>query len=237
MPSRDSVDLIAKLPFYKVMKELLFQSLSLRDWVCKTFASNGQLKIQNASSEFATLRLDPEGIRVGPEGTFYISDEYGPYVFEFNRQGHLIRRNNIPSKFAMANPSADPNAELLGNSSWRQANRGMEGLAISPHGRFLFGMMQNALLQDNGLNPPPSTDRLGLNNRILKIVLVNGETHEYVYVLEAINRGQDYEGKHFPNASKSFRDPFMRILLRSKAQTRLRSFAIKPSHTRVSAVT
>jgi hypothetical protein len=40
-----------------------------------------------ADSELETLRLDPEGIRVSPHGTFYISDEYGPYLFEFNRQG------------------------------------------------------------------------------------------------------------------------------------------------------
>jgi len=42
-----------------------------------------------ANDELATLRLDPEGIRVSPHGTFYISDEYGPYLLEFNRQGHL----------------------------------------------------------------------------------------------------------------------------------------------------
>jgi hypothetical protein len=65
----------------------------------------------------------------------------------------------------------------------------MEGLAISPDGRTLFGIMQNALIQDHGLNPG-TTDRVGLNNRILKIDLVTGETHEYVYVLDAINRGQ-----------------------------------------------
>ena len=142
-----------------------------------------------ANDELATLRLDPEGIRVGPHGTFYISDEYGPYLFEFNRQGHLLRRIEIPSKFFISNPSADPNTELLGNTAGRQANRGMEGLAISPDGRTLFGIMQNALIQDNGLNPG-TTDRLGLNNRILKIDLLTGETHEYVYVLDAINRGQ-----------------------------------------------
>lgn len=135
-------------------------------------------------------RLDPEGIRVAPDGTFYVSDEYGPYVFQFNRQGHLVRRLELPSRFAIANPSADPNEELLGNTTGRQANRGMEGLAISPDGTTLFGIMQNALLQDHGLNPSPSTDRLGLNNRILKIDLATGETHEYVYVLDAINRGQ-----------------------------------------------
>src|ERR1044072_1726193 len=60
-----------------------------------------------AAGAFAN-RLDPEGIRVSPEGTFYVSDEYGPYIFEFNRQGHLLRRLTIPSRFAIANPSADP---------------------------------------------------------------------------------------------------------------------------------
>lgn len=141
-----------------------------------------------AAGSFAN-RLDPEGIRVSPEGTFYVSDEYGPYIFEFNRQGHLIRRLTIPAKFAIANPSANPNEELSDNIAGRQANRGMEGLAISPDGHTLFGIMQNALLQDHGLNPG-TTDRLGLNNRILKVDLISGETHEYVYVLDAINRGQ-----------------------------------------------
>jgi hypothetical protein len=154
----------------------------------------GQIFVGAASSfvtgdDLATLRLDPEGIRVGPNGTFFISDEYGPYIFEFNRQGHLVRRVEVPDKFAIATLSSDPNVELLGNSAGRQANRGMEGLAITPDGRYLVGIMQNALLQDNGLNPG-TTDRLGLNNRVLKTDLATGETHEYVYVLDAINRGQ-----------------------------------------------
>lgn len=152
------------------------------------FKDKGNGSFVGAAGSFSD-RLDPEGIRVAPDGTFYISDEYGPYIFQFNRQGHLLRRLEVPSKFAIANPDADPNEELLGNMAGRQANRGMEGLAISPDGSTLFGIMQNALLQDHGLNPP-STDRLGLNNRILKVDLATGETHEYVYVLDAINRGQ-----------------------------------------------
>ncbi len=110
----------------------------------------------------ATLRLDPEGIRVGPSGTFFVSDEYGPYIFEFDRQGNIVRRLEVPEKFFIANPSADPNAELSGNSSGRQANRGMEGLAISPDGTTLFGIMQNALLQDGAVTPGTTT-RVGLN--------------------------------------------------------------------------
>jgi hypothetical protein len=152
------------------------------------FKDKGGDNFVGAAGSFSD-RLDPEGIRVAPDGTFYVSDEYGPYIFQFNRQGHLLRRIELPSKFAIANPSSDPNAELLGNTAGRQANRGMEGLAISPDGSTLFGIMQNALLQDHGLNPP-STDRLGLNNRILKVDLATGETREYVYVLDAINRGQ-----------------------------------------------
>jgi hypothetical protein len=139
--------------------------------------------------ELGDLRFDPEGIRVGLLGTIFVSDEYGPDLFEFDIFGRLLRRINVSSKYKISNPSEDPNEELMNNTSGRQANRGMEGLAISPNNRFLFGMMQNALIQDNGLEPG-DTDRLGLNNRILKIDLLTGRKQEYVYVLDAINRGQ-----------------------------------------------
>jgi Esterase-like activity of phytase len=173
-------------PFPNI-RTVLLDTRFLKNELGQTFVgAAGAFDINN---ELGTLRLDPEGIRVGNDGTFYVSDEYGPYVFEFDRQGHLVRRIAVPSKFFIANPSADANAELLSNTSGRQANRGMEGLAISPDGRTLFGIMQNALLQDNGLSAG-TTNRLGLNNRILKIDLLTGETHEYVYVLDAINRGQ-----------------------------------------------
>jgi len=148
-----------------------------------------------AASDFAN-RFDPEGIVVAPDGTFYVSDEYGPYIFQFDRQGNIVRRIEIPSKFSILNPSGDPTAELRNNSQGRQANRGMEGLAISPDGSTLFGIMQNALIQDAGLDMPLPADptvapgRLGLNNRILKVDLSTGATSEYVYVVDAINRGQ-----------------------------------------------
>jgi hypothetical protein len=166
---------------------LLLDTRLLKNEAGRTFL--GAAGAFDANSEFATLRLDPEGIRVGYNGTFYISDEYGPYVFEFDRQGHLLRHIAVPSKFFIDHPSADPNAELLGNTSGRQANRGMEGLAISPDGTTIFGIMQNALLQDHALTPG-TTDRIPLNTRILKIDLASGKTYEYLYVLEATNRGQ-----------------------------------------------
>ncbi len=147
-------------------------------------------------SDLSTLRFDPEGIRVAPDGTFYVSDEYGTYVFQFDRQGNLLRRLPVPGKFFIANPSANPTQELRNNTSGRQANRGMEGLAISPDGSTLFGIMQNALIQDQGLVTPNPLDpnvapgRRGLNNRILKIDLATGETEEFVYVIDVIGGGQ-----------------------------------------------
>ncbi len=173
-------------PFPNI-RTVLLDTRFLKNEVGQTFV--GAAGSFTAGNDLATLRFDPEGIRVSATGTFFTSDEYGPYVFEFDRQGHLLRRISIPSKFAIANPNSDPNVELLGNSSGRQANRGMEGLAITPDGRFLIGIMQNALIQDHGL-APMTTDRLGLNNRILKIDIATGETKEYVYVVDAINRGQ-----------------------------------------------
>ena len=46
-----------------------------------------------------------------------------------------------------------------------------------------------------------------------------------------------HDGKHLPKATSSLGDPLMRIFLRSKAHSRLRSFATNPSHVSLSAVT
>ena len=127
----------------------------------------------------------------------HVSDEYGPAIHEFNRQGHLLRSIAVPEKFLIANASGDVDTagtslELYPalNTSGRQANRGMEGLAITPDGRYLVGIMQNALLQDNGLNAAVPPGRVGLNTRLLKVDLQTGATSEYVYVVDAISQGR-----------------------------------------------
>jgi hypothetical protein len=163
----------------------------------------------STTNPLATLRFDPEGVVVGRDGTFFVSDEYGPYIREFNRQGHLIRRILVPDKFLLTDPAPSGNQsgdldnttdaqslELYNNTTGRQANRGMEGLAITPDGKMLVGIMQNALLQDHGVaitgpaTTPGSATRKGLNNRILTIDLETGTTHEYVYSVDAINQGR-----------------------------------------------
>ncbi|HEX4485699.1 MAG TPA: esterase-like activity of phytase family protein [Terriglobales bacterium] len=54
----------------------------------------------------------------------------------------------------------------------------MEGLAITPDGKALVGMMQAALIQDNLLGGPAK--------KLLRIVTIDissGKTHEYAYLL------------------------------------------------------
>ncbi len=88
----------------------------------------------------------------------------------------------VPEKFLVSKPSSKAKAELPpNNKSGRQPNKSMEGLAISPDGGKLFGIMQNPLIQDGALDE--SNKRIGVNNRILEVDIATGKTREFVYPL------------------------------------------------------
>lgn len=119
-------------------------------------------------------RLDPEGIRVSHNGKVYISDEYGPYVYEFDRvTGKRTRVFNLPAAFDTNNLSAKGGDEIADNTIGRVANKGMEGLAITPDGSMLIGFEQSPLIQDGGDG--------GRTNRIITIDIETGVTHQFVY--------------------------------------------------------
>ena len=120
-------------------------------------------------------RLDPEGIRVSNDGkSVFISDEYGPYVYQFDRQtGERMKSFVLPGNLAVANQNSQGALEISGNTSGRVANKGMEGLAISPDGTTLYGFMQSPLAQDGGDG--------GRANRIVKIDVASGTTQEFAY--------------------------------------------------------
>lgn len=142
----------------------------------------------DATNSPNSRRLDPEGARVSNDGrSVFVSDEYGPFINQFDRAtGARIRSIPVPDKFNIADPAPTGAAELAGNPSGRQANRGMEGLAISPDGRTLYGIMQSPLIQDGALS---GTTRVGRNVRILAVDIATGATREYVYVLDRRQNG------------------------------------------------
>ena len=121
-------------------------------------------------------RLDPESIRVSADGkSVFVSDEYGPYIRQFDKStGQLLRTYTLPANLDVALVSAHGADEEV-NASGRVDNKGMEGLALTPDGKTLVGIMQQALLQD-----APGASKL---LRIVTVDVATGATHEYGYTL------------------------------------------------------
>jgi hypothetical protein len=135
-----------------------------------------------SSLNTSNARLDPESIRISNDGrSVFISDEYGPYIYQFDRTtGQRTQSYTLPSYYGVTNLSSQGNTEISGNTQGRLANKGMEGLAITPDGKTLVGVMQSPLIQDGGANSK--------NIRIVTVDVASGAvTHEYVYTLQNAN--------------------------------------------------
>lgn len=131
------------------------------------------------------LAFDPEGLVVNPKtGTFLVSDEYGPSVREFSRSGELLRTYTTPDNLVPRDAAGTPNfASDAGNSAGKRTNRGFEGLAISPDGKYAFAMLQSAMLDEGGGN--------GSINRIVKFDTATGQAvGQYAYSMKRSGQGQ-----------------------------------------------
>jgi hypothetical protein len=111
--------------------------------------------------------LDSEGLVALQDGTFWVADEYGPFVIHFDADGNELERlspydRSLPGELAMRDP-----------------NRGMEGLTITPDGSTLVGVMQSALATP-GLEGRPRGVPL---TRIVTIDLATRDTKMYLLPL------------------------------------------------------
>jgi hypothetical protein len=128
-----------------------------------------------------THGIDAEGIvRLG-DGTFWIGDENGPSIAHFAADGRMIARH-VPR--GTEGDYAGARYEVVGSLppilTKRQANRGIEGIAISPDERFLYFIMQNPLA-----NPDSAAYRQARNTRLFKIERATLRVvGEYVYTLD-----------------------------------------------------
>ncbi|MFF3221213.1 esterase-like activity of phytase family protein [Nocardia suismassiliense] len=111
--------------------------------------------------------LDPEGLVALPDGTFWVSDEYGPFLVHFDAEGAEIER-------------LAPGSGLPKELSLRTPNQGMEGLTITPDGSTLVGLMQS------GLNTPGLTGSAKETplTRIVTVDLKTKALEEFVVPLE-----------------------------------------------------
>lgn len=120
----------------------------------------------------STDGIDSEGLAIAPDGTFWISDEYGPHLLHVDANGRTLERINpfgsgtggrtLPLVFAR-----------------RRANRGMEGLTITPSGKTLVGIMQFPLF-----NPSSAAISGSVVVRLLAYDIASGNSKQYVVLME-----------------------------------------------------
>lgn len=123
-------------------------------------------------AKFDEYGLDSEGLVALADGTFWVSDEYGPHIVHYNAEGIEIGRIN-PFAHDRRNRHTLP-AEYAN----RRPNRGMEGLTITPDGKTLVGIMQSALS-----NPDKASHKSALT-RIVTIRPDSGKVQQFIYMQE-----------------------------------------------------
>ncbi|MGV6943787.1 esterase-like activity of phytase family protein [Sphingobacterium kyonggiense] len=116
--------------------------------------------------------IDSEGLVIAADGTFWISDEYGPHILHTDASGKTIERiNPFGTGFGGRKIPA-----VLAN---RRANRGMEGLTITPDGKTLVGIMQSPMY-----NPSSAAISGSVVIRILTFDIASGATKQYAYLMD-----------------------------------------------------
>ena len=114
--------------------------------------------------------LDSEGLVALKDGTFWISDEYGPWLVHVGAKGKIMERIG-------PFPGAKSLPKVL---ALRRPNRGMEGLTVTPDGKTLVGLMQSPLD-----NPDAGARKTARLNRLLTFDPKTGASKQYAYLLDA----------------------------------------------------
>jgi len=110
------------------------------------------------------VAIDAEAAVRMPDGSFFISDEYGPYIYRFSAKGRMlsairppdafIPMRNGTQNFSSNNPGPGAQAPSPKDpDTGRQNNQGFEGMARTPDGKFLVVILQSATRQDGGNTP------------------------------------------------------------------------------------
>ncbi|MEV4721107.1 esterase-like activity of phytase family protein [Micromonospora noduli] len=87
--------------------------------------------------------FDVESITRTADGTYWLGDEFGPYLLHFDRAGRLLQAPvPLPGVFAPENPGRGATPANLASS------KGFEGMAQSPDGRTLYPLLEGTTTGD-----------------------------------------------------------------------------------------
>jgi hypothetical protein len=116
--------------------------------------------------------LDPEGLRQLSDGQWLVSDEYGPRVVVFNRDGMLTKTFSMPDHFRLR--YSEDSRSNIGTFP----NRGLEGVAVTPSDETMIAVLQSPLIQDGTIKKDKC---LGLNTRWIVFNKNHTAIREIVY--------------------------------------------------------
>jgi hypothetical protein len=87
--------------------------------------------------------FDPESIVRAADGTYWIGDEFGPFLLHFDRAGRLLQAPvSLPGVFAPENPFRGSTPANLNSS------KGYEGMTRSPDRRTLYPLLEGTVAGD-----------------------------------------------------------------------------------------
>lgn len=95
----------------------------------------------NTTPTVVTTGLDPEGIVVAPDGTFWMIDEENETFLHVSRAGQIISRHYAPGFRGSNSPTPAAGAPT------RVRGAGFEGIALSPDGKTVYGGHQTAQVE------------------------------------------------------------------------------------------
>nr|WP_315029064.1 esterase-like activity of phytase family protein [uncultured Chryseobacterium sp.] len=113
--------------------------------------------------------LDSESIVAAPDGTFWVSDEYGPHIVHYSAEGIEMERISPIG----VNTGTRKLPAVLAK---RRANRGMEGLCLTPDGRTLVGTIQSMMYV-----PTKAAAKNTTLTRIVTFDIATGQTKQFLY--------------------------------------------------------
>ncbi|GAA5892130.1 hypothetical protein JCM6882_005702 [Rhodosporidiobolus microsporus] len=117
-------------------------------------ASEGFPVLPEVITGNGALSVDAEGIAYLADGSFFVSDEYGPAIYHIGADGTIISAVTIPDAVLPHNQDGELDFSVEDGAtivSGRTTNQGFEGLTINPENTRLYALLQSALAQD--MNP------------------------------------------------------------------------------------
>ena len=159
---------------------------------------------------YNTHGLDTEDLVRTVDGTFYVVDEYSPSIVKISSTGKMLNRwvpaNMAPPLVTSGYPVTPILPEIFGK---RKANRGFEGLTMSPDQKLIYAALQSPLL-----NPTTAIGNASRNTRILAMdTRMETPVAEYVYRFQPVTEFGDTNLTEMKVSALAMIDDYMMLVL------------------------